>query len=108
MSDIQKPNAELFQQWEAAIFGAELGSAPSIDLHGMDVHDATQAVEHFINQGFMAGDQVIEIIHGKGTGVLRAAVHETLKNNPLVEYFREAQSVAKTTAVTYAVLARRT
>jgi DNA mismatch repair protein MutS2 len=36
----------------------------------------------------MAGLPWVRIVHGKGTGVLRQAVHETLTEHPLVKSFR--------------------
>jgi DNA mismatch repair protein MutS2 len=36
----------------------------------------------------MAGLPSVRIVHGKGTGVLRQAVHETLAEHPLVKSFR--------------------
>ena len=36
----------------------------------------------------MAGLETVTVIHGKGTGVLRAAIHQMLKKHPQVKTFR--------------------
>lgn len=106
--DRRSPESVSLADHEALIFGAELGtSAPEIDLHGMDTIDATRAVDLFLDQQFMAEERVVRIIHGRGTGALRGAVHRLLAQNAHVEYFRDAQAQYSQGGVTYAVLARR-
>ena len=59
-----------------------------IDLHGLIVDEALFKVDRFLNDAFVAGMLQVRIVHGKGTGTLRQAVREMLKNHPLVESFR--------------------
>ena len=47
-------------------------------------------VEQFLDQAFRAGQQRLEIVHGKGTGVLREAVRRRLRDHPLVARFEPA------------------
>ena len=100
---IEKPEGNI-QDAEAIIFGAELGSAPEIDLHAMDMNEAERSVDLFLNELFMSGERVAKIIHGRGSGLLREAVHRSLKRHPLVEYYRDAQAPHSMMGVTYAVL----
>ena len=45
-------------------------------------------VENYIDSAVMAKLGTVTIIHGKGTGALRAAVHQLLKKNKQVKSFR--------------------
>ena len=64
-----------------------LSSTPSIDLHGMDREIAIILVNEFINDNYKLKKDVITIIHGKGKGILKKTVQETLKKNKLVEKY---------------------
>ena len=52
----------------------------SIDLHGLTVDDARNRVAGYISRAILAGLERVEIIHGIGTGRLKAAVTKDLKN----------------------------
>ncbi|MCL2661864.1 MAG: endonuclease MutS2 [Oscillospiraceae bacterium] len=52
---------------------------PEIDLRGMNSDEALHALERFLDNARMAKLNIVTIIHGKGTGVLRKAVHNYLK-----------------------------
>ncbi|MGB4594478.1 MAG: endonuclease MutS2 [Anaerolineaceae bacterium] len=56
-----------------------------LDLRGMRVEDALDKVENYLEQGFLAGIPYGRIIHGKGTGVLRQAIRQVLKDSPQVK-----------------------
>lgn len=62
-------------------------TTPSIDLHGADRDYAKILVNEFIQDNYKMGVTKVTIIHGKGAGILRKTVHETLKKNPNVEKF---------------------
>lgn len=94
-------------EYESLLFGAELGEPFETDLHAMDVLDAKHSVEQLLNEAFMAGERVVKIVHGRGTGKLREAVHAHLKGNPLVEYYRDAQALHSVGGVTYAVVIQK-
>ena len=55
-----------------------LKNLPSIDLHGYDIESARVATEDFIAESIMLKNRKILIIHGKGSGLVRKQVHETL------------------------------
>lgn len=50
-----------------------------INLIGLTTTEAAMETERFISTAVMAHLEVVYIIHGKGTGALRAAVQQTLK-----------------------------
>jgi dsDNA-specific endonuclease/ATPase MutS2 len=90
--------------WEIAIFAAEVGHAPEIDLHGKSRHEALGLLESFLNHEFVAGTEVVKIIHGRGNGILRNAIHKSLDGHELVARFRDADDPAQKGGVTYAAL----
>jgi DNA mismatch repair protein MutS2 len=62
-----------------------------IDLRGMDSLEAVAVMERFVDEAMRSNLQTVRIIHGKGTGVLRAAVQQSLKKNKFVKKFRLGQ-----------------
>jgi DNA mismatch repair protein MutS2 len=62
--------------------------APRLDLRGFERAAALDAVAGFIDRLVLQGSQQGEIVHGKGTGVLRRAVQEMLQDHPDVAEFR--------------------
>ena len=54
----------------------------------MNVLDATEEIDQFIDQAVLAKLPSVTVIHGKGTGVLRAGVHSHLKTHPSVRTFK--------------------
>jgi DNA mismatch repair protein MutS2 len=57
-------------------------------IRRMKIHVALAKLDYYLNTAFMAGLPSVRIVHGKGTGVLRQTVHETLAEHPLVKSFR--------------------
>lgn len=64
------------------------GMESQIDLRGMESVEAVLAAERYIDSAVMAKLKTVTIIHGKGTGALRAAVQQMLKRNKSVKSFR--------------------
>ena len=62
--------------------------APEIDLRGMESIDAVIAAEQYLDSAVMAKMKSVTIIHGKGTGALRAAIQQMLRKNRAVKSFR--------------------
>ncbi|MCH2174118.1 MAG: Smr/MutS family protein [Lentisphaeria bacterium] len=58
-----------------------------LDLHGMRVEEALQEVDSFLNDAILANLPRLRIVHGYGTGALRVAVHQYLKESPIVNHF---------------------
>jgi len=57
-------------------------------IRRLTVDEALFRLEQYLNDAFMAGLPSVRIVHGKGTGTLRQAVHEVLAKHPLVKSFR--------------------
>lgn len=63
-------------------------AATELDIRGLETLEAESVVENYIDAAVMAKLGSVTIIHGKGTGALRKAVHEMLKRNRAVKSFR--------------------
>jgi DNA mismatch repair protein MutS2 len=61
----------------------------SVNLHGMRVDEALEAVDKALNDAVLNNSSVVVVVHGKGTGTLRREVRKFLSSNPLVSSFRE-------------------
>ena len=59
-----------------------------IDLRGMDVVEAICVLDLYMDEAMRSNLKSVRIIHGKGTGKLRAAVQQDLKKNKFVKSFR--------------------
>ena len=67
----------------------KMAAMPSeVDLRGMDSIEAVCVMERFMDEAMRSNLQSVRIIHGKGTGVLRSAVHMALRKNKFVKKFR--------------------
>ena len=62
--------------------------ASEIDLRGMDSVDAVIVMERYLDEAMRSNVPSVRIIHGKGTGVLRTAVQQSLRKNKYVKKFR--------------------
>ena len=62
--------------------------ASEIDCRGQNVEEGIGNIDKYLDDAFLAGLKTVTIIHGKGTGVLRAAVQKYLRTNPHVRTFR--------------------
>ena len=62
--------------------------ASEVDLRGMDSVEAISVLELYMDEAMRSNLSSVRIIHGKGSGVLRAAVHQSLKRNKFVKTFR--------------------
>ena len=51
----------------------------------MTVDEALYELEKYLDQAILAGLNRFRVIHGKGTGTLRLAVQQYLKENPMVK-----------------------
>lgn len=60
----------------------------SLDMRGMTVDEGLQDMEKYLDDAYIAGLKQVNLIHGKGTGALRAAVQKALKGHPRVKKFR--------------------
>lgn len=67
---------------------AERRGKMELDIRGSACDDGVCEVDAFIDQAVMSNISTVTIIHGKGTGLLRKAVHQRLRSHPSVKSFR--------------------
>ena len=64
-----------------------IDNLPTIDLHGYDKEYANIKINEFINDNKKMGNEIVVIIHGVGSGILRKQTNLTLrKNKDVVDY----------------------
>ncbi len=66
-------------------------TALSCDLRGKRVDEALEEVIDFLDQAILANHQRVCIIHGHGTGALKSAIRDYLKDSPYVSHFRAGE-----------------
>ena len=59
-----------------------------VDLRGMDAVEAICVLDNYLDSAMRGNLHSVRIIHGKGTGVLRNAVHQSLRKNKFIKSFR--------------------
>ncbi len=59
-----------------------------VDLRGMDSVEAICVLERYLDEAMRSNLKTVRIIHGKGTGTLRSAVHQALRKNKFVKTYR--------------------
>ena len=57
-------------------------------LRRLTVEVALDRLDQYLYDAFMAGLPSVRVVHGKGTGKLRHAVHDSLAKHPLVKSYR--------------------
>ncbi len=67
----------------------QLRFKPEIDIRGMRVDEALQAVTYFIDDAIQFNSSRVRILHGTGTGALRQYVRQYLESVPAVRYFAD-------------------
>lgn len=63
-------------------------AATELHLRGLTAEEATAELDKFIDDAIISGLHSIVVVHGKGTGVLKSAVHNYLKSSRVVKSFR--------------------
>ncbi len=102
---VRAPGAERHaaRGWSADLAERE-GVPDRLNLLGMRVDEALAEVERFIDRAGMQGLQQVLVIHGLGTGALKAAVTEHLKGHVLVASIRPGEPAEGGAGVTVAEL----
>ncbi len=63
---------------------------PSLEVRGMRGHEAVQEVTRYIDDALVSGLNKVEIIHGKGEGILRELIHEHLEQRDDIKSYETA------------------
>ena len=71
-------------------FGKTKTVSTEINLIGMNLDDATDRMNKYIDDAFLAGLKTVNIIHGRGSGTLRKGLRAELRRNKHVESYKSA------------------
>ncbi|MEL7610077.1 MAG: endonuclease MutS2 [Bacillota bacterium] len=89
LSDLLLEHPRSEERSGARVSMLSMPSVPlELDLRGMLVEDAVLEVDRYLDNAKLCGRNEVSIIHGKGTGALRAGIQEYLKRHPNVKSFR--------------------
>ncbi|MCL2201554.1 MAG: endonuclease MutS2, partial [Oscillospiraceae bacterium] len=84
----EEPAAKKKQLLQSETKLREMIGKPEVDLRGMLTDEAIPTMERFLDSARMAKLTTVTVIHGKGTGALRKAVHQSLKKEKGIKSFR--------------------
>lgn len=62
--------------------------SPEINLIGMTTDEAVAVLDKYLDDAYLAHLPTVRVVHGRGTGALRTAVHKHLKRQKYVKDFR--------------------
>ncbi len=76
-----------------------------LDIRGMRYEEALEAIQAFVDQALIHNAHTIQIVHGKGTGTLRKAVHMKLSEYDAVKHIWHPEPEQGGEGITFAALA---
>jgi DNA mismatch repair protein MutS2 len=62
-----------------------------LDLRGYRYDDVKPALDQAIDQAMLSNQPSLRVIHGYGTGAVKKAVYEQIKNHPEIKSYRYGQ-----------------
>ena len=68
--------------------GKSLSVSPEINLIGRTTDEAVALLDKYLDDAYLAHISPVRVVHGKGTGALRNAVHQYLKRQKHVKSYR--------------------
>lgn len=72
-----------------------------LDIRGERVEEALMKLSQYIDAALLNNYEVVNIIHGHGTGALRNAVHDALRQHPQVDSYKLAPANQGGTGATF-------
>ncbi|WP_295581582.1 endonuclease MutS2 [uncultured Oscillibacter sp.] len=81
----RKPSAPVRQSAPRQL---RTSASRELDIRGLETLEAEAVVENFLSAAVMGRLETVTIIHGKGTGALRKAVHDILRRSKAVKDYR--------------------
>ena len=91
-SGFRKSKKERLDRAEQARAAPVEVRVPLVDLRGMRVDEALRTLELEMDRLLRAGEETVHVLHGHGSGALKAAVRESLARSPYVARARAAES----------------
>ncbi|MBO7402893.1 MAG: Smr/MutS family protein, partial [Lachnospiraceae bacterium] len=69
-------------------YSKAMSVSTEVNVIGLRVDEALPVVEKYLDDAYLAHLEKVNIIHGRGTGALRDAIHSKLKRTPYVKSYR--------------------
>ena len=102
---VEEKKVETEGSGRAALSGTK-SPGLELNLRGKLVEDGLEDLERYLERAFSAGLLFVRIVHGKGTGRMREAVRNALKDSPYVSSFEEPKENEGGSGVTVAKIAK--
>ena len=74
--------------------------SPEVNLIGMTVDEALPVLDKYLDDAYLSHLNQVRVVHGRGTGALKAGVHKHLKKLKYVKEFRLGEFGEGDTGVT--------
>ncbi len=89
-----------------AVLSSTKSPGLELNLRGKLVEDGLEELERYLERAYSSGLLFVRIVHGKGTGRMREAVRNALKDSPYVASFEEPKDNEGGAGVTVAKMAK--
>ena len=103
-TDLETPRASSPGGVAAILVRKAVNTADEINLIGHNVEDALRELDDYLDNAILAESKQVRIVHGKGSGALRGAIHRYLKNHSGVREYSQAPPSEGGEGATVAVL----
>ncbi|HYJ45947.1 MAG TPA: Smr/MutS family protein, partial [Pyrinomonadaceae bacterium] len=90
MGRLMKMQAQAKRATEVRLSDPEVGARAELNVIGRTTDEATDEADKFLDEAYLNSLQHIRIVHGHGTGALRKAIADLLRNHPHVARFNQA------------------
>ena len=84
LREASAPETEPIRATRPTVKGSAAEVPLQLDIRGARAEEALAVLDRYLNDAAVAGYERVRIVHGKGTGALRAAVRTALAQHPLV------------------------
>ena len=86
----RKPQAKSSSKYGSLLRSKSSSVSASINVMGKNLEDALADVEKYLDDVYMAGLDMVSIIHGRGGGILKDGIRQMLKRKKYVDSFGAA------------------
>lgn len=90
-SEVSKAMADKYVKSTPVYVSKTKDVSTEIDVRGQILEEAVMNVEKFLDDCYLAGISPVNIIHGKGTGVLRSGIQDRLRSHKYVKSYRRGK-----------------
>ncbi len=89
LTNLQKANKNQSQSVNKFSDYFKFSTISRIDVRGKRSNEAIQEIDRYISEAILSNIENFTVVHGKGTGALRRALHDFFQTHPQIDNFRE-------------------